>query len=323
MKNNFISKLLRVAAPAVIVLGYSVSAPAQVVVPGTGMEIETVGDDFEDPAWTFDLQLPKTYNQLESTLSKNEPHGWSANRRWHEGIKRGQPDLIQRVETPPGGLSGSTGALALRSLTTGGPGPSNQQQQDDFIANITDVFGKIPVGQSPGVVTRVWMPPLEQWENRSGCHFAFRFSLETAGSTISTGGRFGRRTVSSEDNLFWPGMFLNREFVPAGPNGQAAIERVYFWMKATDTGHRLDGPEVTQFGWWTLGMSLSPDGKVHYFAKPGVEDLTADDLIASSYPFGRHAQTFHTFFFNVCNGDDGRTWSTEFVIDDPKVFVKQ
>ncbi len=39
-----------------------------------------------------------------------------------EGMKRGQPDLIKRVPTPPGGLPGSQGSLLLRSLSTGIPG---------------------------------------------------------------------------------------------------------------------------------------------------------------------------------------------------------
>jgi hypothetical protein len=29
----------------------------------------------------------------------------------------------------------------------------------------------------------------------------------------------------------------------------------------------------------------------------------------------------NNFFFNVANWDNGRTWSTPWVIDDPKVFV--
>jgi len=78
---------------------------------------------------------------------------------------------------------------------------------------------------------------------------------------------------------------------------------------------------VEQLGWWTLGMSVSPDGQVHYYARPGIEDLTAEDRIASSYPFGRRAVSFHTFFFNVCNGDDNQTWSTEWIIDDPKMYL--
>ena len=74
-------------------------------------------------------------------------------------------------------------------------------------------------------------------------------------------------------------------------------------------------------GWWTLGMSFSPDGQVHYFARPGVEDLRAEDRLASHYPGGLRAMEMSTFFFNVCNGDDGKTWSTAWIVDDPSVYV--
>jgi hypothetical protein len=71
-------------------------------------------------------------------------------------------------------------------------------------------------------------------------------------------------------------------------------------------------------------MSFTPDGMVHYFASPGVDDLTAEDHITSQYPYGYRTEWMKTFFFNVCTKDDGKTWSTPWVIDDPKVyFVKR
>jgi hypothetical protein len=68
-------------------------------------------------------------------------------------------------------------------------------------------------------------------------------------------------------------------------------------------------------------MSFTSDGQVHYYASPGVDDLTADDYIMSSFPYSMKALTFNNFFFNVANWDTGRTWSTPWVIDDPKIFV--
>ncbi len=66
---------------------------------------------------------------------------------------------------------------------------------------------------------------------------------------------------------------------------------------------------------------MSSDGRVHYFAKPGVEDLTKDDYLISQLPYGYRAERLNSFFFNICNNNNGRTWSTPFVIDDPEVFV--
>ncbi len=290
----------------------------QPVVPGTGVEVETVGDDFEDPAWSYSPNLPKVYNNKDHALSENLPLGQSANSRWHEGIKRGQPDVVERVETPPNGLPGSTGAIMLQSLVTGSTRPGHQQQQDDFIANIVESIGETPVARSPSIVTRVWMPSVDQWENRTGCHFAFRISLVTDRYARPAG---GQARPADFDGTFWPGMFVNmnsREGI--GATGRENDE-LYFWMKAGDNGQVIRGPQITTTGWWTLGMSVTPDGRVHYFAKPGIEDLTADDLIASALPFGYRAHRFRTFFFNVCNGDDGKSWSTHFVVDDTKMFV--
>ncbi|MEC9189253.1 MAG: hypothetical protein VX520_08585, partial [Planctomycetota bacterium] len=73
-------------------------------------------------------------------------------------------------------------------------------------------------------------------------------------------------------------------------------------------------------GWWTFGISVTPNGQVHYFAKPGVEDLTVEDHIATEFPYSFRAERFKTFFFNVCNGDNGRTWSTPWIIDDPTLY---
>ncbi len=292
-------------------------------VPGTGQEITTVGDDFEDPEWNYKPNLPKVYNDKDDALSENYPVGESANGRWYEGMKRGQPDLVRRIETPPGGLPGSTGALALRSLHTGSPRPTYRQQQEDFIANVAQAHGKIPVSQTPSVVTRVWLPPIDEWENRTGCHFAFRIALETYPPAPRSRGLFRPVEEDEFDGTYWPGMFIQMDSKEGNGGTGEPYDRVHIWMKAGDNGQRIVGPRIMTTGWWTLGMSITPDGRVHYFAKPGIEDLTAEDHIASASPFGYRALRFRTFFFNVCNGDDGKTWSTMFVVDDPKVYLGQ
>jgi len=297
---------------------------AQSLIPGTGTPLTKVGDDFEDPNWQYDYRLPKVYNNKETKIAQNSPGGISLNRRWYEGSKRGQPDSIRRVPTPPGGLLGSTGALGLRSKMTGSNRPSFQQQQDDFICNVAGRIGKISVSRSPSVVTRVWFPPFEQWEPRSGCHFAFRVAVETEGNGVMQ--RIGFRRFSSDEHPTesWPGFFINLDYQPnrtpseTAPNGPY---RAYMWMKATDNGRQIRGPQINQPGWWTLGISMTPDGRVHYYARPGVGDLTAADHIASATPFGKRTLRLRNFFYNVCSGDNGQSWSAEFIVDDPQVFV--
>lgn len=286
------------------------------LVPGTGQQVDQVGDDFEDANWSYQFNLPKCQNHKDAIIARNKPGGTSANGRWYEGMKRGQPDVVRRVQPPEGGLPGSQGALLLCSLRTGGAYPSNTLQQEDLIANVFRRIGKIQVSRGPSVVTRVWMPPFEEWENRVGqCHFAFRLSLEKPSY-----GMQAAQGSNSEHDHFWPGIFVNLSRNPkAREDGHPFM--IDMWMKATADGRAMRGPRSTQTGWWTLGMSVTPDGKCHFYGKPGTDDLTQEDHLGSSFPFGNQAVLFRNFFFNVCNGDNGQTWSSQFVIDDPTMYV--
>ena len=68
-------------------------------------------------------------------------------------------------------------------------------------------------------------------------------------------------------------------------------------------------------------MSFTSDGRTHYYASPGVDPLTEEDHIASTMPYGVRCEAFNTFFFNVANHDDGKTWSTPWIIDDPSFYI--
>jgi hypothetical protein len=241
----------------------------------------------------------------------------SKNGRWYEGLKRGQPDVVRRVPTPEGGPAGSMGALLLQSAQTGVPGrPSYQLQQDDFIGDVHyRLGGSIPVWQSPNVVVRVFMPPVDKWERRAGPTFAFRVACDTTVRKASGSGVLTR--TGSERETYWPGMFI--EFTPK-EKSRLDYDTAHFRMRCTETGADYNGPQIAQTGWWTLGLSVTGDGRVHYYAKQGLEPLTQADHIASHYPYGFRAERFNTFFFNVCSPDDGRTWSTPWIVDDCEVF---
>ena len=87
-----------------------------IVVPGTGVQLTQVGDDFEDEGWDFIPNNPKSSEDIDE--KQRMPMGKSTNGRWYEGAKRGHPDIVKRVPTPPGGLDGSEGSLLLKSLQT-------------------------------------------------------------------------------------------------------------------------------------------------------------------------------------------------------------
>jgi len=284
------------------------------VVPGTGERIVQVGDDFEAEDWQYVPRNPKSSRDLDE--SPRLPSGVSQNGRWYEGMKRGHPDIVRRVETPARGLPGSTGALLLQTQRSGVPGfTSYRMQQDDFIADCNyRLGGAMPVWQSPSVVTRVFLPPVDLWENRTGPTFGFRLALTT---TVTKPGRGRFATPQVEKETYWPGMFI--EFQSKGQGG-AQDDYASFRIRGDSRGGDFRGPQITQTGWWTLGMSVTADGMVHYYARPGVEDLTPADFITSQYPYGYRAEHFKTFFFNVCNRDDGRTWSTPWIVDDSYVY---
>ena len=299
---------------------------AQPVIPGSGLKVQQVGDNFEDPEWGYVHKLPKSTQNLDKKTHK--PTGKATNGRWYEGNKRGQPDLIRRVSTPAGGLPGSLGALSLRSLQTGIPGqPSYKLQQDDFIADVMYRFGKISSSRSPSAVTRVFLPPVDEWENRSGCHFAFRVALETSiNKKVKTeqrkrirGRQVSTKTVRATET-YWPGIFIVFE---DKDEHQRQFDTAFIRIRGNTQGADFKAKQITKTGWWTLGISVTPDGMVHYYARPGVDDLTAEDYLTSQHPYGYRAERLRSFFYNVCNGDDGRTWSTEWIVDDPAVYVSK
>jgi hypothetical protein len=241
------------------------------------------------------------------------------NRRWFEGPERGYPDLLKVVPTPPGGLEGSERALLIRTLRSGVPNQiSRGVQQDDLIVDCIARLGTaIRPSELPNCVVRVYLPPAEQWENRSGPHFGFRIGLSTT-KTERTSGRFGLSSTETVAEPYWPGMWIHFR---SETDSKVDKDSAFIKVRGDRNGRDFYVMEMEQFGWWTLGMSVTSDGAVHYYAHPGIEDLTASDHISSQFPYSFRAEQFRTFFFNICNRDDGASWSSPFVIDDPQMFV--
>jgi hypothetical protein len=290
------------------------------VVPGTGTKLPNVGDDFEDSSFTFTLNLPKASTNIDKV--QRQPAGFSSNNKWFESTYRGTPDVVKWVETPAGGLAGSKGSMLLQTMQSGVPGRlSNEFQQDDLIANFATTVGFLPVNRTPSIVCRVYLPPFEQWERRTGSHFGFRADCQTIITKPTTTGRLFRTTSSSRKvENYWPGMFIQFNSKADRPIEK---ESASILVRSGSRGEDLAGPTITEPGWWTLGMSFTPDGKVHYYAHAGVEPLTAKDHLSSQWPYGYTAMQVNTFFFNIVNMDNGRTWSSPFTIDDCEVYVLQ
>lgn len=273
-------------------------------VPGTGEFLEDCSDNFEDAEWSYKYNFPKSSNEQDGR--QRSPGGYSSNRLWREGAKRGTPDVVQRVPTPAGGIPGSQGAMMFATRNSGVPGRlSGTQQQDDLLMKFNTKLGRsIPVSWQPSCTVRVYLPPWNEWERRSGPSFGMRADCR------------GVKGGSAEP--YWPGMFVL--FRP-GNEKKGTEDHAKLTVRAGPRGNDVRSHDINEPGWWTLGMSFSPDGQIHYYARPGVDDLTADDYIMSSYPYNLRCRTFNSFFFNVANWDNGRSWSTKWIVDDPQIFV--
>lgn len=302
----FTGRLAEALRPIVAIALFLVAgqaARAETLVPGSGEKAPNVGDDFEDPQWSYIFNLPKSSDDIDK--STRPPMGFARNRRWSESSHRGQPDVLKRVDTPADGLPGSMGALLMRSLNTGIPGaPSGSTHQDDLVGNTRGGLGTVvPVSWRPSVVVRVFVPPWEKWENRVGTSFALRANCKGS-------------KPEKEDDIYWPGIFIVRNATDQYGKSSASL-----LVRARESGHDFPVRKIEEPGWWTLGMSFTPDGAVHYYAHPGIENLSSEDRLATNYPYGFRCQIFQNYFFNVVSADNGHSWSTPWIIDDPGLYL--
>ena len=241
------------------------------IVPGTGEFLKDCCDDFEDPKWSYKYNLPKSSHEQDE--QQRGPGGVSNNGLWHEGGKRGTPDVVRRVSTPPGGIEGSTGALLIATKNSGVPGTySNEQMQDDLLMMFNKRLGRsIPMAWQPSATVRVYLPEWDKWEKRNGPSFGMR------------GDCMGREPDGKME-AYWPGMFILRN-KHKNKEGEM-VEAAKLTIRGDKLGRDVRSLDIDEPGWWTLGMSFSEDGQIHYYAHKGVADLTADDHLMSSYPYG-------------------------------------
>ena len=222
--------------------------------------------------------------------------------------------------TPPGGVPGSKGSLLMRTLDSGVPGRHTYKfQQDDLVMNASmTTGGYIPVSRTPSVITRVYLPPFDQWEKRTGTSFGFRVDVIGTFHKNDGGRGFFRRGPRTSVEPFWPGFFIQFN---SKTDGQNQKDSATLLIRGDEYGHEIPALQIEKTGWWTLGMSFTPDGVVHYYAKQGVGPLSPADHLVSKIPYGTRVENFNTLFYNIVNMDDGRTWSTEWIVDDAEVYV--
>ncbi len=274
-------------------------------VPGTGVKVKQVGDDFEDPQWRYTMNGKKASHEQDK--KQRPPGGASKNKRWFESALRGQPDVIKRVATPSGGVEGSQGSMLLATRFSGIPGKlAGTQMQDDLIMGVSTRIGRsVPVGWRPNCTVRVYLPEFDRWENRTGASFGIRADVR---------GRDRKGKIEP----YWPGFFL---LFRSETSKKFDKDFAQISVRAQRNGRDLAGPKIYEPGWWTFGMSFTPDGQVHFYASEGADALTEEDHLYSSFPYGSQAMFFDNFFFDVANWENGKNWSTSWIVDDVEFFV--
>lgn len=306
------------AMTALVALATSTAtAQSKMLVPGTGTLVSF--DDFESDKWGWRENGPKSSRENDEQV--RSPLGRATNGKWFESPKRGRPDVVKRVDAPAGAIEGSTGALLLKSMHTGIPGrPEGKQNQDDFIMSPR----AMNLSSRPNFVVRVYFPEWSEWEQRHGVSFGLRAGMvgpQDVEEEIEVG-LFRKRTIKKmvhKDDGYYPGFFI--QYNPKS-DPRFSEDHAVFVIRAETSGHdKVLGPKITRPGWWTLGMSIEPGGYCHYFAREGVEDLTAQDHLFSSQPYGIPGHRFNTIFFNICSADNGKSWSTPWIVDDPKIYM--
>jgi hypothetical protein len=281
------------------------AAAAGLLIPGTGPRLARTGDDFEAEDWAFYPQLPKS--SYEQDKNQRLPGAYSKNELWVEGAKRGTPDFVKKVKTPPGGIEGSTGAMQMQTLHSGVPGRyAGKLMQDDLLHNVIGRYGStVPTSWSPNVVARVYIPAGKDWEMRYGISFGYRIGLLGNGR-------------GKTDEEYWPGFFFEQKYDLKNNEKHYFVKTI---VRGNHLGHDLAGPLFEAASWVTLGMSCTPDGLVQFYARAGVEDLRPEDHLGTYPCYLFRAHTFQTFFFDVMNEDDGRSLSSPWIVDNCYLHV--
>ncbi len=304
-----------------VLVSFTLSSSSGLLPPGIGTRLPEFGDTFEEAGWSYNFNNPKLYNQyhnpgsglVEVIPARNPPTGVSANGRWIEGPTRGHPDVVEQVRTPSGGVPGSLSSLRLQTTNSGTPNLTTGTIQQDDLLNIIPgkTNGDIPLGSGLSVVTRIYLPPLDEWQDLDGYHIGFRV------------GATGRKPDGKLEN-YWPGIWMWM--------GKETSGRRYFrWVvRANNEGVDINASErkFTNTGWWTLGMAFNPDGSISYYASPDVDDLTPRDLLTFRAGSESVSATYTPYKFKFDNLDylffslistDGKL-STEFIVDDVGVY---
>jgi hypothetical protein len=182
----------------------------------------------------------------------------------------------------------------------------DKKQQGELMPLDRRLARGIPIAWQPSCTVRVYLPPFEQWENRNGPQFEMRADCQG-------------RDQNGKVGAYSPGMRL---LLPSETSRGLKQDSARLTVRGDKLGRDFGKLDITEPGWWTLGLSFTSDGQVHYYASPGVDDLTSDDYLVSNVLHSMRCFTLNNYFFFVADWEDESRRSTQWVVDDAKIFVQ-
>ncbi len=281
---------LAVCTAVVLTIAGLAQMARAIQLPGTAHpRVADASDDFEDPAWTYIYNPPKS--SMNASGNGNLPAGFSTAGYLHEGTFysrfvedtwRGQPEVVQRTTSI---VANGTGALELATFDTGDGSFTDaiSWQQYPALDNTIAVAGNtaLPSASMASSSYHLYVPPPSTWSaNYPFWNFAY----------IGTDKNQDGYTGASDDVPDWIGVYFYTE---AGSPYLA-------WETGSDlTGEYAFNTRLlsdNDAGWWTLGFSTDTDKSYAMFAHRGLAPLTMADLLGTyddvDYFFGDFVGNF-------------------------------
>ncbi len=94
----------------------------------------------------------------------------------------------------------------------------------------------------------------------------------------------------NETEPYWPGIFVNYKRQAERRKNEAPATWV---IRASNPGGDYVVRPIKETGWYTLGMSFSPDGMIHYYIRQGNRRSHIADRVASQHPLQLSVPVLH------------------------------
>ncbi|CAB5496393.1 hypothetical protein THERMOT_510 [Bathymodiolus thermophilus thioautotrophic gill symbiont] len=239
-----------------------------VAIPGTGSTVQKL--DFEKE------------KRGSSDFFYN--HGWAGQGYGLTGTQRGAPESIKVGRTPnvKSGFSDSSLFSGKKSLqfyshirnsqwhddhSTGGTkyySGADKENQDDFFMPIINKKGWV-ASDTPAVLMHIYTEGISLMD-----------SLQYTSLRMPTVSKFWNGTKAR-----WPGIWIYQN--PRNLKYTISLRRPA--PSSMDVSFDFPGvKKIQESTWWTLGLSITPNGNIHYFlADSYVENLTMEHYLSSSF----------------------------------------